>query len=87
MNNDNGGYNIDRKAIEQSLDQNQIDHKMIMDRIDQDHLLLQQIKDVYIRDIIIIKTKINIFSYILGIFSIQTVGMAYKFIVNWFEKR
>jgi len=105
----NGGYSSDKKSIEQSLEQNEIDHraiiaqnekdhraiiaqnekdhKLIMEQNNRDHDLLEQIRNIYIPDVIAIKTKINAFSYILGIFTIQTVALAYKFLSTWLEKK
>jgi len=98
MNTENGGYSEDKKSIEQRMDQNDIDHKsiinqnekdhkLIMEQNNRDHDLLEQIRNIYIPDVIAIKTKINAFSYILGIFTIQTVALAYKFLSTWLEKK
>jgi hypothetical protein len=98
MDTTNGGYSNDKKSIEQSLEQNEIDHraiiaqnekdhKRIMEQNNRDHELLEQIRNSYIPDVIAIKTKISAFSYILGIFTIQTVALAYKFISTWLEKQ
>ena len=95
---DNGGYREDKKSIEQSLAQNELDHKAIiaqndkdhktiMDQNDRDHNLLKQIQEKYIPDVIIMQTKINIFGVILTIFLIPAVALAYRFLEGWLKTR
>jgi len=95
---ENGGYREDKKSIEQSLEQNEIDHKSIikqnekdhkaiMDQNDRDHLLLEQIRNKYIPDVIVMQTKINIFGVIITIFLIPAVALAYRFLEGWLKTR
>jgi len=98
MNTENGGYSEDKKSIEQRMDQNDIDHKSIinqnekdhktiMDQNDRDYLLLEQIRNKYIPDVIVMQTKINIFGVIITIFLIPAVALAYRFLEGWLKTR
>lgn len=98
MSMDNGGYKEDKKSIEQSLEQNEIDHKAIIAQNERDHKtiidkisdnqkVLDDIKDKYIPDVIILKTKINIFGVILTIFLVPAVALAYRFLEGWLKTR
>jgi len=91
---ENGGYSADKKYIEQAIEQNLLDHQAIIEQNNKDHQiiieqnerehqLLEQIRNKYIPDVIIMQTKINIFGVILTIFLIPAVALAYRFLEGW----
>ena len=84
------GYGEDKKSIEQSLLQNEIDHKNIITQNNTDHaeikLMLMKVLNDYVPDIIVLKTKVKTLELVAIILAPTVLGLITKAIVSWVEK-
>ena len=85
-----GGYGEDKKSIEQSLAQNEIDHKSIIAQNLSDHteikIMLMKVLNDYVPDIIILKTKIKTLELVAIILAPTVLGLIAKAIISWVER-
>jgi hypothetical protein len=84
------GYSEDKKSIELSLAQNEIDHKQIITQNLSDHteikLMLQKVLNDYVPEIIVLKTKVKTLELVAIILAPTVLGLITKAIVAWVEK-